>query len=172
MNCAVMCVYTKRYEILKQNVMVEHSMQKSHIRQINDKECAPFHISHSAMQCNAMYTHKHKIKRIIFYGLFMIFPVILLLVVVTVAVYLLSSMHVCMYSKWLSPLLLCNRFVSIHHAIFLFFLWILFLFLCLYRCTKINGNRIQQQKKGNLRKKVHAKHNSECLCFYFGGQMK
>lgn len=104
---------------------------------------------------------------LLFYCWLLLLPFLLL--------FTFGSMYV--YSKWLSPLLLCNRFVSIYHAIFFpFFVFFrelvsISLFIEMH---KNNGKRIQQQnkQKGNLRKIFHAKHNSECLCFYFGGQMK
>lgn len=52
------CVQQQKIWNMKQNVMVEHSMQKSHIRQINDKECAPFHTN--CAHCKCKHTHRNE----------------------------------------------------------------------------------------------------------------
>lgn len=106
-----LCRYAQKIWNIKRNVMVEHSMQKSHIRQINDKECAPFHtecalhVAHKNKRiCSNVRTNTNKAYHILWF-------------VYDVPCYFIVGCC-CLPLDWLSPLLLCNRFVRIHHAIF------------------------------------------------------
>lgn len=145
--CVCVCVQKqnvhKKIWNIKRNVMVEHSMQKLHIRQINDKECAPFHTAY------AMHTYtQNKAYHILWF----VYDVPWYFIVGCFCCCCLPLVQ-CMYSKWLSPLLLCNRFVSIHNAFFCFcFLELVFISLFIERCIKITRRGFSKKKRRNLRK--------------------
>lgn len=140
--------------------MVEHSMQKSHIRQINDKECAPFHtecalhvVHTKTRESVATYaqTKQNKAYHILWF-------------VYDVPCYFIVG-WCCLPLDWLSPLLLCNRFVRIHHAIFSSSFSLVFfrelVSISLFVSThKNNGKGIRQQSQ---KTEIYAKYSMQSI---------